>query len=59
MINKITGSYISNGVKVKEPSSPIPNILKEGKLVTDKKTENVRELLSVQGDEGAGWTQPR
>lgn len=23
-------------------------------LVTDKKTENVRELLSVQGDEGRG-----
>lgn len=43
-----------NGIKVKDLSSPIPDILKEDNLLgdpraTDKKRENVRALLSVQG----------
>ena len=55
-----------NGIKVKDPSSPIPDILKEGNLLgdpraTDKKRENVRDLLSVlgavvgQAGYGPGW----
>lgn len=27
--------YVSNGVKVKDPSSVVPNILKEGKSLGD------------------------